>query len=147
MRAITPDDATNKSMIWSSNNPAVATVDDDGMVTAISNGNATITVTTLNGNHTATCDVIVKTSYSSVELAESLTVHSFPNPTDGLITIEFSTQGFYHLTILDIAGRVILRKPVAEQSVQLDLSSYAAGIYVLMVDDGKQTSILRIVKQ
>ena len=56
---VAPSDATNKNVTWSSNNTEVATV-EDGTVTAVSGGKATITVTTEDGGHTATCSVIVK---------------------------------------------------------------------------------------
>ena len=56
---IYPENATNKEIAWASNNPNVATVNDDGLVTAITNGKATITATTQDGNKKATCDVIV----------------------------------------------------------------------------------------
>jgi uncharacterized protein YjdB len=56
---INPENATNRNVIWSSSNPAVAAV-KDGQVTAISKGTATITVTTEDGGKTATCSVTVK---------------------------------------------------------------------------------------
>jgi hypothetical protein len=56
---VLPADATNKSVTWSSDNTAVATVDENGSVTAVSAGIATIVVTTVNGNKTASCDVTV----------------------------------------------------------------------------------------
>ena len=55
---VIPSDATNKRVRWSSNNTAVATV-ENGTVAAVSAGNATITVTTEDGNHTARCEVVV----------------------------------------------------------------------------------------
>lgn len=59
---ITPANATNKNVTWSSSDPAVATVDTNGVVTGKAAGKATITVTTVDGNHTATCVVTVTTS-------------------------------------------------------------------------------------
>lgn len=55
---ITPSDATNKSLIWTSDNESVATV-SNGKVTAVSEGSATITVTTEDGDYSATCEVTV----------------------------------------------------------------------------------------
>ena len=55
---ITPDSATDKTVTWSSDNTEVATVDQNGRVTAINEGIATITATSKNGK-TATCNVNV----------------------------------------------------------------------------------------
>ena len=56
---ITPADAVNKNVTWTSSNPAVATVSDTGLVTAVAKGTATITVTTVDGGYTASCTVRV----------------------------------------------------------------------------------------
>ncbi|WP_395019464.1 Ig-like domain-containing protein, partial [Robinsoniella peoriensis] len=56
---ISPANASNKTLTWKSSNPSVATVDQNGKVTAVSNGTANITVTTQDGNKTATCKVTV----------------------------------------------------------------------------------------
>ena len=54
---VTPGDAADKNVVWSSGNTAVATVDDSGLVTAVAPGNATITATA--GGKRATCEVAV----------------------------------------------------------------------------------------
>ena len=56
---VSPNNATDKSVTWSSSNTAVATVDSTGLVTGVSAGSATITVTTTDGGYTATCAVTV----------------------------------------------------------------------------------------
>ena len=56
---IAPTNATNKKVTWTSSDPAVATVDASGKVTGVAKGTATITVTTEDGGHTATCAVEV----------------------------------------------------------------------------------------
>ena len=56
---IIPDDANNKNVSWSSDNPSVATVDENGKVTAVAEGTAKITVTTVDGKKTADCAVTV----------------------------------------------------------------------------------------
>ena len=56
---VTPADAENQKLTWSSDKPAVATVDDNGKVTAVKAGEATVTVTTRDGGKTATCRVTV----------------------------------------------------------------------------------------
>lgn len=56
---IIPNDASNKNVSYSSNNTDVATVDNNGKVTAKKAGEATITVTTEDGGYEATCKVTV----------------------------------------------------------------------------------------
>jgi uncharacterized protein YjdB len=57
--AVAPTNATNKKVTWTSSNEAIATVDANGEVTGKAVGSATITVTTEDGNKTATCNVTV----------------------------------------------------------------------------------------
>ena len=54
-----PSDATNKTLVWSSDDPSVATV-EDGRVTAVSKGTATVTATAEDGGATASCKIMVK---------------------------------------------------------------------------------------
>ncbi len=56
---VLPTDATNKTVIWSSNDTAIATVDLNGIITGNSVGTATITVTTADGGYTDTVSVTV----------------------------------------------------------------------------------------
>ena len=57
--SITPGNATNQNVTWSSDDTSVATVDATGKVNAMGAGTATITVTTADGGKTATCTVTV----------------------------------------------------------------------------------------
>jgi uncharacterized protein YjdB len=62
---ILPSNASNKSVSYASNNTAVATVNGSGLLTAVSNGTATITVTTADGNKTSTAAITVATATGS----------------------------------------------------------------------------------
>ena len=60
---VVPSDVMDGSVTWSSSNPAVATVSEEGLVTAIANGSAVITATTVDGtNLSAQCSVTVTIS-------------------------------------------------------------------------------------
>ena len=56
---VVPLNATNKAVTWTSSSPGVATVSTSGLLTGVSAGSTTITVTTAEGNKTATCAVTV----------------------------------------------------------------------------------------
>lgn len=65
---IEPADAYIKTVKWSSNNISAVKVDENtGKLTAVGAGKATITVTTVDGNHKAVCEVTVKEKYFPVE--------------------------------------------------------------------------------
>lgn len=55
-----PDNASDKTLTWSSSDENVATVDNTGKVTAVSEGKVTITVKTSNPAQSASCDITVK---------------------------------------------------------------------------------------
>ena len=70
---VTPDNATNKTVTWSSNLPNVASVSSSGLITAVAVGTATITVTTTDGNRTAICEVTVTQPVTGVTLNKTTT--------------------------------------------------------------------------
>ncbi len=57
--SVTPENATDKSVVWESGNESVATVSQEGLVTAVGEGKATITVKTNDGGFSASCEVTV----------------------------------------------------------------------------------------
>jgi glycosidase len=67
---VQPANASNQNVSWSSSNNSVATVNSNGLVTAVAPGTATITVTTQDGNRTAPCAV-------TVTAGTSFTVHFY----------------------------------------------------------------------
>lgn len=57
---VMPDDATDKSIEWTSENPEIAAVSDNGTITGKSYGRTVVTATTTDGGYTAKCVVRVK---------------------------------------------------------------------------------------
>ena len=98
---IKPDDATNKSVTWSSTKTSVATVDNNGKVTAVAAGNATITCTANDDSGvTATCTVTVKAVPESITLQTTATVRTGQmitltptiTPADAMTTLTWSSD-------------------------------------------------------
>ena len=76
--AVTPENATDKSVVWESSNESAAAVSQEGLVTAVGEGKATITVKTNDGGFSASCEVTVNKkviAVTGVKLsAESMTL-------------------------------------------------------------------------
>lgn len=72
---VTPEAATNKKVRWTSDNETVATVSEDGVVTAVAGGTAVITATTHDGLFTASCTVTV----NAPDVAPSITTDTLPD--------------------------------------------------------------------
>jgi len=69
-KSFTPSNTTNQSGVWSSNDESVATVDNNGLVTAISEGNVNITFTSNEGGFTDTAEITVTNVITDVESVE-----------------------------------------------------------------------------
>lgn len=89
---VTPEDATNKTVVWTSSNPAIATVDKDGNVYGVALGETVVTAKTEDGGFEAKCIVKV------VELPDMVTTivgHGFAttsNYTSFLLSLIFETN-------------------------------------------------------
>ena len=68
---ISPDNATNKNVSWSSSNEAVVAVDSSGLLTAVGSGSATIIVQTEDGGYIDMTNVTVLQPVTSIELSET----------------------------------------------------------------------------
>lgn len=98
---VKPDDAYNRTVIWSSSNPSVATVDENGNVTAIALGKAVITAESADGAK-AECKIIVDTifkyklvpSQTGSESSYTVTITGYKKPLSGEITIPETIEGY-----------------------------------------------------
>ena len=95
---VLPEAASDKTVTWSSSNPNVATVDGEGHVTAVAAGTATITVTTTDGGHTATCAVTVKAHVASVSL-DKTTLEMFVGDEPVSLTATVSPENAYDKSV------------------------------------------------
>lgn len=111
---VSPADATDKSVTWSSSNTSVATVSSSGVVTAKAAGSATITVTTNDGGKKAECQVLVKeptraTSIAftgtdflySARVGNQFTISVAIKPEDAYVELEWSVSDD---TLAEITG-------------------------------------------
>lgn len=147
-----PSNATNKSVSWSSDNTAVATVSSSGLVTGVASGSAIITVTTVDGGKTATSTITVTTISNGVSentINEAIII--YPNPLTGRL-LHITTNGIEgtkNLNIYDISGRKVYSQQLinGKNNYVVDLSSAnLSGIYFVKIvtNEGKLISKLII---
>ena len=128
---VLPNNATNKNVTWSSNNSNIATVDSNGIVSAVTTGSAIITVTTVDGGYTASCEVTVsEQSYTSVviEGASSVSAETCEyravcdNVEDVTSSATWSiTAGSQYATINPSNGHVTILNGANESSVTIQV--------------------------
>lgn len=134
---VKPANADNKDVRWSSSDATVASVDQDGKVKALKAGTCTITVTTDDGNFTATCKITVTTATGIDDILAANRVYS----QNGQIVIEPMYQP--EVWITDLTGRIMYHNRIAEKT-QVAAS---AGIYLVRLSEsGKAKTIKVIVK-
>ena len=128
---VLPAEATNKKVTWSSDNPNIATVDNAGKVTALAVGTATITVTTEDGNKSATCAVTVEDDGSVEELlASGVNVWTF----NDILHIDFneSVLSDRGVSIFDMSGKLVYSNATPSEELQIYLPN---GVYIVKVGD------------
>jgi len=112
---VLPENATDKNVIWKSNDKSIVNVDLYGKVKVFNEGTATVTVTTQDGNKSSTCLVKVSTNPAPIKVGESY-------GTWGNITVKYKLLSNYECRLLTkfmdadsengyVAGAGVLRIP------------------------------------
>ncbi len=112
---VSPSNATNKSVSWSSDNKSVAVVNSSGVVTSNGPGQATITVKTVNGK-TASCQVTVTPTIISISLNKSSMTLTEGDYEQLVATVSPSGQVFWEssnelVATVDVHGVVSAKSP------------------------------------
>ena len=125
---VAPEDATDKTVTWTSDKPAVATVDATGTVTAVAAGEATITAQA--GDKTATCKVTVTKAPATITTAPTATTGDIIEcSTTALVTAGKASGGtmMYAVTTTN-------KKPTSTEGFSATVptaASLAAGTYYI----------------
>lgn len=136
---ISPSDATNQNVIWTSSNTNVATV-SNGLVSAITSGSTVITVRTTDGDKTATCTVTVSgssnTNYSVIEGSSTASSGSISGWTsygvadggygDGGVKLDSSGDKVYKLNIFSGAVSTNMTELTVSINAKVNTSNNAA---------------------
>ena len=87
-------------------------------------------------------------SPTATELFSEDNINIYPNPFDNLANISFPENGNYNIQVVDLTGRLIYTAQVSDQNLQLNTSSWAAGMYRLNIfSENGQFESKTIVKE
>lgn len=148
---ITPENATNHNLTWTSDNEAVATVSQTGVVTAVAAGTANIKVTTAEGSKTATCAVTVtrRSSSSSSNPTYPITTPSKTENGSVTVTPKSAKRGsVVTITVTPDAGYVLDKLTVTDKDgKELSLTKKSDTEYTFVMPAGKVEITPSFVKQ
>lgn len=125
-----PDDAADKSVVWSSSNPEVAMVDTDGLITGVDVGDATITATSVaNSDVVAECYVIVSAISTDIEnVATSqlkIAVECDRVNITGLVPAD-------QIRLYNLLGELLFEESVDSSSASVAVAP--ANVYILLIN-------------
>jgi hypothetical protein len=70
----------------------------------------------------------------------------YPNPSTGIVNIQFTEAGERKMELLSIEGQLLLERNFSEQHIKMDLSQMSSGIYLIKWTGSGQAGVQRIVK-
>ena len=76
------------------------------------------------------------------------TINVYPNPTSGMVTMNFGKEiSNGSVNLIDAQGRIVLANEVNGKNHTLDISSFAKGIYTVVLIDENASQQIRIIKE
>ncbi len=139
---IEPNNAENKNITWSSSDDNIAKVDANGLVTAVSEGTATITVTTEDGGNTATCDVTVKAgSGTGINDNKANNIKIYPTLVENGFVVE--TSNILALDIYSPTGKKVKTVKLTNSKQFINVSDLQSGMYMVKVGN----EVIKFVKK
>ena len=143
---VAPEDATDKSLRWTSSNTNVATVDATGKVTAAGNGTAVITASTVDGGFTAQCTVTVSEDKPEIVAVENVTL----DKTSASLEVGETEQLTATVKPADAANKSVRWKSNDENVVSVDangkLTAISSGMATVTVttEEGNFTALCKV---
>jgi hypothetical protein len=135
---------------WSNAFTTISSVSSAGVVRGRAAGLDTIRYRVSNSCGVAYARYLVTVmaarGVNSEEVAVSPTVSVFPNPSNGIITVT-ANEAITKVFVADLSGKMITEVTANDAKVEVDLSAYAPGAYVLRIATASGVQMVKVVKE
>lgn len=147
-KAISPSNATNQNVTWSSSNPGVATVSSTGLVTAKAAGTATITVIAVDGGKAANASITVNAPLASTasefdNASRGSNINQFNYAGSGWVHGVSSSDPYFNQTV-SFSNSANDYVTIAFTGTKIEFYTAKAshhGIVAISIDNGPETNV------
>lgn len=134
-----PKEVANPLLGWHSSDPSVLTV-KDGVVSALKEGKATVTVVSANGVYADQCEVTVGSDPTSIEIVNSGN-RIYPTVTKDYLNANL--QQAQTIYIINVSGRVCEKLQCQAGQNTISMQAYPVGVYFIRMDN----EVVKIIKR
>ncbi len=145
MADVLPSFATDPSVTWSTGDQNIATVDANGLVTAVSNGN--VMIMAISNDGTMISDAVeITVSNQSIGLTEEVLpgINVFPNPASEVLNIDSGDNKLNEISVYSVNGALI--ETYDGNTDRINVSEYVPGMYLIILTSDKASKTMRFQK-
>ena len=145
---VAPENATDKSVTWSVNDEAIATIDADGLLTAKADGVVTVTATAKDGSGvTGYLEITISDQGTSNNELSLQTLSVYPNPVRDILHLR-NLEGVSRVSVISITGQIVKEVEVYSHETEISLFSLPSGVYTIRFQGIDADFVnLRVIKQ
>lgn len=105
------------------------------------------TVTDAAGNEAECSFNVTVEDATGIRNLEELGISIYPNPTNGILKLNFAGNQVQKLNVSDITGKTVFEKTNVQQNETIDLSGFANGIYIIILETENGTFSSKIMRE
>jgi uncharacterized protein YjdB len=143
---VTPTGATDNTVTWSVDKPAIATIDaKTGKLTAVSNGSVVVTATANDGLKVMATATIVVSGQVSVTTLTAANIGLYPNPVIDVLHLS-NTASVNKVEIFNTNGQLVLMLTNTSGQMDINTMSLNNGVYILRAYTNNNVIMKQLVK-
>ena len=143
-----PDYALNDTVAWSVDDEMIATIDQNGLLTGVSEGTVTVIASstdgsTVEGTKDITVSAVVSNSNKSINYRD---ITIYPVPAESVVHIESGQEMNGMIRFMDISGKTVMETTVDKTtSKAIDISGLRSGVYFIRIESGDQVNTRKLI--